>query len=225
MSDAAPLAATGAAAPATHRDRALAAADLLLLASFFVSGASALAYQVGWQRALYAQIGVDVDSITIIVSVFMLGIGIGGMAGGWLADRLPRLRLQLYAGIEFSIGAFGLASLGLLPWLVELLGSGSGGAGPSIAACFLFLLAPTVLMGMTLPLLTIAFDERRRNIGVSVGTLYFTNTMGAALGAALVPLYLLPQWTLPEVIRMAAFGNFAVIACIAAAVFATRGRA
>lgn len=217
MPDAVTLAATRAADAATPRERALRAADLLLLASFFLSGASALAYQVGWQRALYGQLGVDIDSITIIVSVFMLGIGVGGMTGGWLADRLPRQRLRLYAAIELSIGAFGLASLVFLPWLVALLG-----AGANVAACFLFLLLPTVLMGTTLPLLTIEFDERRRNIGVSVGTLYFTNTLGAACGAALVPLVLLPQWTLPEVVRFAAFGNFTVIAFIAAAGAVTR---
>lgn len=223
MPDIVPAAAVGRSV--TSRARAVRTADLLLLASFFVSGASALAYQVGWQRALYAQIGVDIDSITIIVSVFMLGIGIGGMSGGWLADRLPRHRMHLYAGIEFSIGAFGLASLALLPWLVDTLGAASRGAGASVAACFVFLLFPTVLMGMTLPLLTIAFDERRHNIGVSVGTLYFTNTLGAAVGAVLVPFALLPHWTLPEVIRMAACGNFAVIACILAAVLATRQHA
>lgn len=217
MPDAVTLAATRAADAATPRERALRAADLLLLASFFLSGASALVYQVGWQRALYGQLGVDIDSITIIVSVFMLGIGVGGMTGGWLADRLPRHRLRLYAAIELSIGAFGLASLAFLPWLVALLG-----AGANVAACFIFLLLPTVLMGTTLPLLTIEFDERRRNIGVSVGTLYFTNTLGAACGAALVPLVLLPQWTLPEVVRFAAFGNFTVIAFIAAAGAITR---
>lgn len=195
--------------------RASSAADALLLAGFFVSGASALVYQVGWQRALYAHIGVDIDSITIIVSVFMLGIGVGGMLGGWLADVLPRQRLRLYALIELSIGGYGLASLAILPWLVEAIApaGGGSGAGASVAACFIFLLLPTVLMGMTLPLLTMAFDERRANIGVSVGTLYFINTLGAATGAALVPFYLLPMWTLPQVVAAAAAGNFLVIAC------------
>ena len=83
------------AAPRLPATRAFPAADLLLLLGFFISGGSALVYQVGWQRALYAYIGVDIDSITIIVSVFMLGIGVGGMLGGWLADRLPRHRLRL----------------------------------------------------------------------------------------------------------------------------------
>ena len=68
-------------------------------------------------------------------------------------------------------------------------------------------------MGMTLPLLTMAFDERTANIGVSVGTLYFINTLGAATGAALVPFALLPLWTLPQVVWVAVVGNVAVVLC------------
>jgi hypothetical protein len=67
-----------------------------------------------------------------------------------------------------------------------------------------------------------AFDEWRANIGVSVGTLYFTNTMGAALGAAMVPLHLLPRWPLPEVIAFAAAGNIVVVVCALLAVLAVR---
>jgi predicted MFS family arabinose efflux permease len=63
-------------------------ADKLILFSFLFSGCAALIYQVSWQRALYGLIGVDMDSITIIVSVFMLGIGLGGMLGGWLSDQV-----------------------------------------------------------------------------------------------------------------------------------------
>lgn len=197
------------------------AADLLLLLSFFVSGASALVYQVGWQRALYAHIGVDMDSVTIIVSVFMLGIGLGGMLGGWLADVVPAQRLRLYAAIELAIGLFGLGSLSLLPIVTGLFPPEAGAAGSALG-CFLFLLLPTTLMGMTLPLLTMAFDERRGNIGISVGSLYFTNTLGAATGAALVPFFLLPAWPLPQVIAIAVAGNVAVMLCAALAALTLR---
>ena len=189
--------------------------NMLLLLSFFISGCSALMYQVSWQRALYALIGVDMDSITIIVSVFMLGIGLGGMLGGWLSDRYPRQRLRWYAGIELSIALYGAASLWLLQVLQTWLeGSfvGTGSVGSTVAS-FVFLLLPTVLMGMTLPLLTMAFNERTANIGVSVGTLYFINTLGAATGAALVPFVLLPLWTLPQVVHIAVAGNVAVVLC------------
>lgn len=195
--------------------------DALLLGSFFLSGICALMYQVSWQRSLYGVIGVDIDSITIIVSMFMLGIGFGGMLGGWIADLAPRLRIQVYACAELSIAGYGFISLWLLQavesWLIA-----SGGSGlHSAAGSLLFLAAPTLLMGMTLPLLTMVFNEWQHSIGVSVGQLYFINTLGAATGAGLVPFVLLPMVPLDMIIRLAAFGNL-MVAVLAGLAFILR---
>ena len=47
---------------------------------FFFSGFPALLYQIVWQRALFTLYGVNIESVTIIVSVFMLGLGLGSLA-------------------------------------------------------------------------------------------------------------------------------------------------
>lgn len=184
--------------------------DSVLLSSFFLSGVCALMYQVSWQRSLYGIIGVDIDSITIIVSVFMLGIGFGGMLGGWIADLAPKRRIQIYAVAEFSIALYGFASLFLIESIGVWLTAAGGGSFNAGASSLLFLILPTTLMGMTLPLLTMVFNDWQDSIGVSVGQLYFINTLGAAAGAGLVPFVLLPILPLDEVIRLAAFGNLAV---------------
>lgn len=57
-----------------------------LAAIFFISGFSALIYQVCWQRLLFTGFGVDLTSITVIVSVFMAGLGVGAYFGGRIAD-------------------------------------------------------------------------------------------------------------------------------------------
>ncbi|HOW88929.1 MAG TPA: hypothetical protein PL037_01500, partial [Elusimicrobiales bacterium] len=77
---------------------------------FFFSGCSALIYQVMWQRLLFTAFGVDINSITIVVSVFMFGLGIGGLLGGYLADFFPARALGLYIGIEVLIAVFGFLS-------------------------------------------------------------------------------------------------------------------
>ena len=82
---------------------------------FFVSGVAALVYQVCWQRLLFAAFGVDIDSVTIIVSVFMLGLGLGALVGGDLADRRPGWALRFFALAELGIGVFGLFSPGADP--------------------------------------------------------------------------------------------------------------
>jgi predicted membrane-bound spermidine synthase len=184
--------------------------DVVLLASFFLSGCCALMYQVGWQRILYGIIGVDIDSVTIIVSVFMLGIGFGGMLGGWIADLAPHRRIHYYAAAEISIALYGWVSIAILKVIGDWSVMAGGAAWWSGVVSFVFLMVPTILMGMTLPLLTMAFNEWKKNIGVSVGRLYFFNTLGAAFGAGLVPFLLLPQWPLDQVIRLAVFGNVLV---------------
>lgn len=184
----------------------------LLTGSFMLSGAAALMYQVSWQRSLYGMIGVDMDSITIIVSMFMFGLGFGGVLGGWFSDLLPKYRIQIYAFAELSIASYGFCSLRILEGFESWLVVHGVGASHAALTSFLFLAPPTLLMGMTLPLLTIVFNEWRGNIGVSVGQLYFMNTLGAAAGAGLVPFVLLPIVPLDAVIRLAALGNLVVAA-------------
>jgi predicted membrane-bound spermidine synthase len=188
-------------------------ANATLLFCFFVSGCSALIYQVCWQRSLYSVIGVDTDSVTIVVSAFMLGIGVGGGLGGWLADRFPLQRIRIFSVAELSIALYGAAAIWLLSWLDGAMAAAAWGTTAARAlVCFSFLVLPTTLMGLTLPLLTLAFNERRGNIGISVGTLYFVNTFGGAVGAALVPFFLLPALTLSQSVLIAVAGNLTVAA-------------
>jgi spermidine synthase len=152
----------------------------LLFAIFFLSGASSLVYQVVWQRMLTVYYGVGSISIALIVSVYMLGLGLGALWGGRLADRLPNPLLG-YCAVEFMIAAFGAASL---PFL-DLLGRFTAGTAHSVAwlAMFAFLLVPTVAMGATLPLLVKTYNHFKNDFLNSVSLLYFVNTLGAALGA------------------------------------------
>lgn len=191
--------------------------EWLVLAAFFLSGVSALTYQVAWQRLLYAEFGVDLESITIIVSCFMLGLGLGSLLGGWLADRFPSRHLRVFGLVEGSIGLFGLAS----PWVIQRIGETLSHANPLTLATssFAILLVPTLLMGTTLPLLIAHFYRRYRSVGVTVGTLYFVNTLGAAAGAYATGLFVFNYLTVGGSIRSAAVINFSVAAV---ALFASR---
>ncbi len=163
----------------------------LLLPIFFVSGLSSLIYQVVWQRLLTLHYGVGSISITLIVSVYMLGLGLGALAGGRLSERL-RSGLLAYCCIELLIGAFGVASL---PFL-EFVGRATAGSDYffSFLAMFCFLLLPTLLMGATLPVLVKAFNRIARDFLLSVSLLYFVNTLGAAIGALVAAYGLISFW-------------------------------
>src|SRR5438552_16839429 len=85
----------------------------MLCVLFFFSGFPALIYQLTWQRALFRIFGVNVESVTIVVTAFMLGLGLGSLAGGWLSNRRGIPLLPLLAVIELLTGAFGIFSLGI----------------------------------------------------------------------------------------------------------------
>jgi len=179
-----------------------------LVPLFTVSGVAALVYQVCWQRLLFVAFGVDIESITIIVSAFMLGMGIGSLIGGELADRFPDRIMGLFALTELCIGTFGYFS----PWLISTIGARTiQGSTFGIAATnFLLLLFPTTLMGATLPMLVAHIMQIYRNVGVSIGLLYFVNTMGAAIGAAATGFLCFYYLDLNTTIYMAAFLNILV---------------
>src|SRR5215475_2089246 len=183
------------------RTRALA----LIGVVFFVSGFATLVYQVAWQRLLTLYYGVGPVSIAVIVSVFLLGLGIGGLLGGWLAERIPRLAL-LYSLIEVGLGLYGIASV---PFL-DLLGRTTAGSSYLWTAFFsaLFLLPPTVLMGATLPVVLKLYNRRTGQYLESLSFLYFINTLGAATGALVAGYVLISLFDLDGAIGTAVFLKF-----------------
>jgi spermidine synthase len=158
---------------------------------FFASGFAALIYQVVWQRALFAIFGIDTESVTIIVTAFLLGLGLGSLLGGQLS-RATRRPLLLFSIAELGIAAFGIASLDLF----RRAGAVAIDLSPPTSALLmgLLLLVPTMLMGMTLPLLVTYLVQRSGNVGQSVSLLYFVNTAGSGLAALFAVTTLLPHF-------------------------------
>jgi predicted membrane-bound spermidine synthase len=179
----------------------------VLAALFFVSGFAALLYQVVWQRTLFAIYGINIESVTVVVTAFMLGLGFGSLAGGALSKKPTRPVVLLFALVEGGIGVFGVFSLRLFHAVGELTLRESA---PVIALVTLaMVLAPTMLMGATLPLLVADFTRRSKNVGVSVGTLYYVNTLGSALASLVAVLLLLGHLGQSGTVRVAALFNFA----------------
>jgi len=175
---------------------------------FFLSGFPALLYQIVWQRALFTLYGVNIESVTIIVTVFMLGLGLGSLGGGWLSARPGIHLLRAFGAIEISIGTFGFASL----WIFHRVAAFTSGA--SVVAtgliAFALLLVPTMLMGSTLPLLVEHFVRRTGNVGETVGTLYSVNTFGSATACLFAALFIMRLLGESGSVRLAALLNLTV---------------
>jgi spermidine synthase len=184
----------------------------VVLAIFALSGVSGLVYQVIWVRELANVFGNTVYSASLVAAVFMAGLGAGAVVLGKAGDRSfrehPLRPLRMYAYAELTIAAFGLGLAFLLPRLGSLsaattsyvtdangwhvLSSGSYAVRYVVAAV---LVAPaTSLMGGTLTLLArVVVRTRIASAGRRIGHLYAANTAGAALGALLTDLLLVPS--------------------------------
>lgn len=185
----------------------------MLYAVFFVSGMPALMYQVIWQRVLSLYFGVDIYSTTVTVATFMLGLGLGSLAGGQLADRSPHPR-RWYAACELALGLFGLASLPLFGAVgAQLAGSPLAVVAP---VDFALLLVPTFLMGMTLPLICQSIRTADDRIGSHFSRLYALNTAGAATGALLTAYLAIGLLGLDGATWLAAGLNLALAATVLA---------
>src|SRR6266550_9260161 len=79
-----------------------------LFALFFVSGFCSLLYQVVWTRMAFASFGIITPVLSVVLSVFMLGLSVGSWAGGRFIIRwVGKTGLSaafFYAGGELLIG-------------------------------------------------------------------------------------------------------------------------
>src|ERR1700680_3862685 len=96
---------------AAKRSERLAQGTRVLCVLFFFSGFAALIYQLSWPRTLVLISGVNIESVTIVVTAFMLGLGLGSLAGGWMSKRRGIPLLPLLAIIELLTAIFGAVSL------------------------------------------------------------------------------------------------------------------
>ena len=161
---------------------------------FFFSGFPALIYQIVWERALFALYGVNVESVTVVVTGFLLGLGLGSLVGGYLSRIRGIPLLALFGAAELSTAIYGIFSLRLIHEVGRYT-AGISLFGTTVIS-FALLLIPTMLMGSTLPMLVAYSVRRSRNVGGSVGLLYFVNTLGSATAcflAAMVVMALFGQ--------------------------------
>jgi spermidine synthase len=196
-----------------HRTDRLDRRTRVLCVLFFCSGFPALIYQLTWQRALFRIFGVNIESVTIVVTAFMLGLGLGSLAGGWLSKQRNIPLLPLLAAIELMTGAFGFFSLEIFDRVGDFT---IGLPLTAIAAVSLALvIVPTLLMGATLPLLVAQLVRRSSqggHVGSAVALLYYVNTLGAGAACLACVALLFPFAGMQGAIYVAVGINAAVAA-------------
>jgi spermidine synthase len=189
---------------------------------FFFSGFPALLYQIVWQRALFTLYGVNIESVTMVVTAFMLGLGLGSLLGGFISRYQPLPLLTVFGAVELLIATYGVISLKLFHWAADLT-AGSGALETGLLA-FLLVLIPTALMGSTLPILVSYTVRFSHSVGCSVGALYAANTLGSAVACFCAGLFLMRYLGQSGTVALAAGFNAAVGATVLVWQLLTRGR-
>ena len=171
-----------------------------VVVTFGVTGFAAMATQIGWTRAISLCTGSSTYAFSLIVAVFILGLSLGGM---WGARAAPRSRdpLGLLALVLLLIALLNMVVTELLghsPFFFFLLLAWCKELGwntllaVQASGIALLIIAPTLLMGATLPLTLQVAARSGAGAGRTVGTVYAVNTLGAILGSFLGGLVLLP---------------------------------
>ena len=184
----------------------------LLLILFVGSGCAALIYEVVWFQLLQLVVGSSAVSLGVLLATYM-----GGMCLGSLL--LPRYvspgehPLRVYAMIEAGIGVCGLLVLFGLPLLdhvyAAIAAHGLAGILMRAIVAAICLLAPTLLMGASLPAIARYVETSPR--GVSwLGFFYGGNIAGAVLGCLLAGFYLLRLYDMPTATYVAVAINAGV---------------
>jgi spermidine synthase len=172
-------------------------------AAIALSGLTALGAEVVWTRLLSLMFGATTYAFSIILGVFLAGLGFGSIAGSWLARnaKQPRATLgwiQFLLAFAMAWGAFMIARQ--LPWwpLDERLASGPWFVFQVDLARTLFAVLPgAVLWGASFPLALAAASEGGNmgpslDAGRTVGRVYAANTLGAIVGSIITGLVLIP---------------------------------
>ncbi len=207
--------AESSALPASGIKLAAGAPRWLYFAIFAISGFSGLIYESIWSHYLKLFLGHAAYAQSLVLMIFMGGLA----AGSWLAARYSerwRAPILFYAIVEGVIGVIALVfhdafvSVSDAFYFSILPGMESPALGNALkwTAAAALIVPQSVLLGMTFPLMSTGILRRfPEQPGSSLAMLYFTNSIGAAIGVLASGFWLIGMVGLPGTIMTAGLLN------------------
>ena len=190
----------------------------LFFAIFTISGFSGLIYESIWSHYLKLFLGHAAYAQSLVLMIFMGGLALGS----WIAARFSlkwRLPILLYAIVEGVIGLIALLFHDVFVGVSDAfhfsilpsIDSASLGSAMKWTAASALILPQSVLLGMTFPLMSAGIIRRfPDHPGGSLAMLYFTNSIGAAVGVLVSGFWLIRLIGLPGAIFTAGILNIAL---------------
>jgi len=191
-----------------------------------ISGACALAAEVVWTRLLSLTFGASVYTFSMILAVFLGGLGLGSAVASWLARIIasPRRALawcQLLLTLAIAWAAV-VIYLALPNWPINpsLAPSAWFALQMDLVRCALAVLPAAVLWGASFPFALAAIATPGEDTAKLVGSVYAANTIGSIIGAVVCSLVLVPALGTQDAQRVliAAAASAAVLLLLAPSV-------
>jgi len=192
-----------------------------------LSGLSALGAEVIWTRLLSLTLGATVYTFSIILAMFLAGLGIGSSTGAFWARSVKNARValgicQLAIAGAVAWGAF-MITRSIPYWPIDVV-QATKDAGPwyvfllDLMRAASAVLPAAILWGASFPLALAAVATRGQDSGRMVGGVYAVNTVGAIIGSLAFSMLVIPaagtQWgqrfmiIIPAIASLAAFLPF-----------------
>lgn len=189
----------------------------IFLAAAFLTGAASFFYEIGWIRMLSLVLGSATHSFEFMLSAFILGLALGGLALRGRVDRLAE-PLRFLGIVQVVMATLALLTLPVYGWAFDAMAAVLGAVRPndggyvlfnlfSHALCLALMLPVTICAGMTLPLITRLLLVRAAG-EAAIGRVYAANTLGAIAGVLLAVHVVMPLLGLREVIVVGAAIDF-----------------
>lgn len=209
-----PVSSSGQARQPQQRSSEMSRSALLMCLG--ASGYAALTYEVVWIRLLGLILENTVYAVSLMLSIFLLGLAIGSFLSTKLSVKSSALA-TLLGGSQWAVALTSL--LGMLPltslaWLFYRTYA-SGGFGDSwllfltaqALVCAAVMLPSTIGLGMALPLAWQYVQTSSQRAGTSLGRLLGANTLGAVLGSLSASFVLIPTFGLRLTLLLAVLCN------------------
>jgi len=191
----------------------------VLFVLFFLSGISGLIYESIWSRYIKQFVGSAATAQILVLSLFMGGMSLGALLSGRFVAR-TKSPIVVYGIIEGLIGVYALAFPHLqgavarfaYDSLFPMLGGGTAVELAKWSLAGLLILPPCVMLGTTFPLMSVGILRRDlARSGEILSMLYFTNSLGASIGAVFSGFVLVAKVGLPGALMVAAALNIFIM--------------
>jgi spermidine synthase len=189
---------------------------------FTASGFAGLIYESVWTHYLKLFLGHAAYAQALVLAVFMGGMAIGSLLCSKYSERVGNLLIG-YAVVELIVG---ICAVFFHPFYVHFIDFTYTTLIPEMrspllvaifkwTAASLLILPQCIMLGMTFPLMTAGLIRRMPQLaGSIIAMLYFTNSIGAAIGVLAAGFFFVGWVGLPGTLVIAGCINIVVAAIV-----------